>query len=69
MDGDPNVWHVFPLNDLKEHDTSGGIVRLCHCQPKVEQYGEGFVVIHNSYDGREITENAVDALNKDGAFN
>lgn len=49
-----NVWHVYPVNDLKEHDTESP---ACHCNPTVElQDNGGLVVIHNSYDGRELKE-------------
>ncbi len=48
--------HVLPLNDLKPHEQS----RACECRPAVERYENGDVVIHNSYDGREIAEQACD---------
>lgn len=41
--------HVFPLNDLKPHDTESG---QCWCNPQ----SDDFVVIHNSLDGREDYE-------------
>jgi len=46
--------HVRPINDLIEHDFDVG----CVCVPTVEETndGEGFVVIHNSLDGRELLE-------------
>ncbi len=49
--------HVYPVNDLKEHNTES---RLCECRPRIEKHGEGTVVIHNSWDDREITERALD---------
>jgi hypothetical protein len=52
----PGDTHVLPIDDLKPHYDS----RACECIPKVEEYGFGAVVIHNSYDGREITEQACD---------
>lgn len=52
-----NVWHVEPTNDLKKHDTSE---IGCHCNPKLElQDNGGLVVIHKSYDGRELEEQNV----------
>lgn len=54
MEGDI---HVLPVNDLKPHDES----RVCACRPKVEPEGDVAVVIHYSYDGREILEAAIDA--------
>lgn len=45
--------HVLPVNDLFEHDES----TVCWCEPRVEWLSEA-VVIHNSADGRELTEEA-----------
>ena len=49
--------HVFPLGDLVEHDTEGD---GCVCGPTTEHVpsdtGDGWLVIHNSLDGREATE-------------
>ena len=42
--------HVIPTNDIYSHTESAD----CDCEPRVE---EG-VVIHNSYDRREIIEEA-----------
>ena len=44
--------HIYPLDDLKEHITDGS---RCWCQPIVDDIAE--VVIHNSLDRRELTEN------------
>jgi len=51
--------HVLPINDIKEHteDTT------CECQPRVEHHNGNIVVIHNSYDGREIIEQVNEILN------
>lgn len=51
--------HVLPINDLCPHEESVA----CACRPQVEEVGEsgGRVVVHNSWDGREITERAIDA--------
>lgn len=57
MDGSENT-HVYPVHDLKPHDTDS---RQCWCIPLLEHRENGSViVIHNSSDGREITERAVD---------
>ncbi len=49
--------HVYPLADLREHDTD---TRGCWCGPRLDVCpGAACVVIHNSADGREITERAV----------
>jgi hypothetical protein len=43
--------HVVPVDDLFEHETT---TALCTCLPRVQV--DGRLVIHNSYDGREIGE-------------
>lgn len=48
-----NDTHVYPLNDLREHVTVG---TECPCQPRVEVHGAELLVIHNSYDFREVFE-------------
>lgn len=55
MDGQP---HVTPIGDLRRHAADG---IFCPCMP-LERYG---VVVHNSYDGREVGEvcrHAIDVL-------
>ena len=44
--------HVLPENDLKEHTES----EECECKPTVRYVNSGRLVIHNSYDGREVIE-------------
>ena len=58
-----NIVHVLPLNDSGPHSESS----LCSCHPTVLKEklitgGIGVVVVHNSWDGREITERAIDAI-------
>lgn len=43
------AFHVYPLNDLREHEISD---KPCWCKPRIE---DG-IVIHNSMDGREDYE-------------
>lgn len=47
---------IYPLNDLREHrlgDTQ------CDCNPSIEFLEDGdMFIIHNSFDGREILEDA-----------
>lgn len=50
--------HVYPVDDLIEHDTSGG---ECVCGPEVQpvERDDGsvaFVIAHHSLDGRELHE-------------
>jgi hypothetical protein len=46
--------HVMPVNDIKEHIEND----YCECHPKIRYFGGdgGKVVVHNSWDGREIAE-------------
>lgn len=51
---EPQIWHVEPANDLKAHVIKG---TNCHCKPRVDVQPNGAkIVIHNSYDGRELYE-------------
>lgn len=43
--------NVLPVNDLKEHTEDS----ICDCLPVVLMEDE-IVVVHNSYDGRELSE-------------
>jgi hypothetical protein len=63
--------HVEPVNDVRGHDCSDGA--LCPCMPLTKRLGmecdgardEIELVIHMSYDGREIGEvcrKALDSL-------
>jgi len=44
------MYHVYPIEDLREHDTENGTE--CWCTP-IEDNG---VIIHKSKDGREDYE-------------
>lgn len=44
--------HVYPLNDFLEHKTDGE--GECFCKPWIEENGK--LIIHNSYDKRELLE-------------
>ena len=53
--------HVTPINDLKEHSEDS----TCECNPKCEILENGeILIIHNSYDGREIAENIIEEIFK-----
>ena len=50
--------HVYPLNDLIDHDTDGG---ECMCGPTTEAVQRddgsyGWLSVHHSLDGRELQE-------------
>lgn len=55
------IMHVSPVNDLKEHNIEDFI--NCNCNPKVEVINNNFMIIHNSYDGREIIEETIFSMN------
>lgn len=52
-----NIWHVFPMGDLREHITDG--FDECWCSPS---YNDS-VVTHNSLDGREYAERGQHVIN------
>ena len=54
--------HVYPLDDIKEHDTSD-TGNTCECEPTViTEPDSEIVVVHNSFDGREGVEWANEIL-------
>lgn len=55
------IWHIEPVNDLKEHLFDGA---FCHCEPEIRFEEGDMFVIHNSYDGREGVELANEILDK-----
>lgn len=50
--------HILPRNDIQEHEES----TCCACRPRVECEGAEILVVHNSFDGREMVEQAPDIL-------
>ena len=53
--------HVYPLNDLEEHDLDG---TQCKCEPRIiAEPNAEMIVVHNSFDGREGVEWANEILN------
>lgn len=50
--GDEQVVHVYPIGDSREHQCN----RMeCWCRPILNE-DAGYVVVHNSADGRELFE-------------
>lgn len=45
--------HVLPVNDIGLHADSGV---YCNCNPKFKWVEGTLLVIHNSFDGRELFE-------------
>ena len=49
--------HVFPLSDEKKHMTASLDDGMkCECNPRIIFYEYTTIVIHNSFDFRELTE-------------
>lgn len=44
--------HILPRNDLNEHEE----LTTCHCCPTVEYENGEMIIIHNSFDRRELKE-------------
>ena len=51
--------HIYPTNDLKPHDTESSD---CECLPFIDVMNQ--IIIHNSWDGREIIEQAEVLINE-----
>ena len=45
--------HTYPLNDKQEHILIG---TDCPCEPRVAVHGANLIIMHNSFDHREIIE-------------
>lgn len=49
------IYHVYPLNDIKEHITEA--TKDCDCNPEIQYQDNGnIIVVHTSFDGRENFE-------------
>lgn len=57
--------HAYPLNDLKEHIFES----TCDCCPTVIIQNGEMIVCHNSFDGREIIEEANEILKNETETN
>lgn len=51
-----DYWHVYPVDDLREHITSDYPRVVCWCRPVEQEEGQGVVVVHNALDQRERYE-------------
>lgn len=47
--------HIIPVNDLKEHEE----LTTCECCPSVQFENGEMIVVHNSFDGRELKEKLI----------
>jgi hypothetical protein len=52
------IWHIIPINDLKEHEDSS----TCHCHPEVSIEDGDMFIVHNSFDRRELKEDFVENI-------
>ena len=52
--------NVLPRNDIKEHTEDS----TCECSPRTYFENEELIIVHNSYDGREVVEMANEIINK-----
>lgn len=58
---DIEYYHVYPVDDLRPHETEGD---PCRCHPVYQYIGSGQVmVIHNAFDGRDLKEIAEQRMN------
>ncbi len=50
-------FHTYPVADIRRHRFVQPCGSLgCACKPVYEEYANGWTVVHNSFDGREIIE-------------
>jgi hypothetical protein len=68
---DPDkVYHVYPTNDSEDHylecvyPTVGDPYCPCECKPVLKEVEGGWIIVHNSFDGREGVEWVNELLNK-----
>lgn len=61
------IQHIVPVNDLGQHiertwefndcDSDAPLVSDCPCEPDIKDDGfGGWIIVHNSFDGREGVE-------------
>ena len=51
--------NILPINDLEEHEETS----TCKCEPSIEILEDGeLMIIHNSFDGRELVEEFYEIL-------
>lgn len=51
--------HTVPLGDIRDHVMDG---LFCPCMPRLAQPSSGGIIVHNSYDRREVGEVCRNAL-------
>lgn len=50
---DVDIWHVIPIGDIEPHFH----IPTCHCHPERHPETTATLVVHNSFDRRELSEN------------
>ena len=50
--------HVVPNNDIQFHTIEGN--KPCSCKPELWIRNKTLVIVHNSFDGRELVEPLTD---------
>lgn len=72
------IFHVYPIDDLKEHlletlqneadkviiegEIRNRVSCKCSCQPRLEYEVHSVIVVHSSFDGRECIEETNEIL-------
>lgn len=62
------VFHVYPVNDLEDHylecvyPVIGHPYCPCKCNPQFKEEDDSLLIVHNSFDGREVFEQAHEML-------
>lgn len=55
-----SIVHVLPIDDFRLHIEQS----TCECQPRVEVVEGGMIVVHHSWDNREVIEQVRSLLSK-----
>jgi hypothetical protein len=55
------MYNVYPTNDLEEHILDS----TCKCKPKIVFENGEMIIVHNSFDQRELIEELLPYFNKD----
>jgi len=53
--------HILPIDDLEEHEET----TTCKCEPRLEIINGEMLIIHNSFDQREVIEEVNEILNEE----
>ena len=62
------VFHVCPRNDLESHylkcvyPVLGNPYCPCKCNPQFKEEDDSLLIVHNSFDGREVFEQAEEMI-------